>query len=92
MTSLIRADFGELNINNLSVIHDRVENYLPNNLYNIIISRAFTNLAKFIMSTNHLIEPCGKWLAMKGVYPYDELENLPATYQFKKIFSLKLPI
>lgn len=66
----------ELGITNLEVVCGRVEQYQPEQLFDIVISRAFSDLAEFMALTQHLCAPEGQWLAMKGVYPYDELAQL----------------
>ena len=66
----------ELGIANLEVVCGRVEQYHPDVLFDIVISRAFSDLAEFISLTRHLCAPGGVWMAMKGVYPYDELAQL----------------
>jgi 16S rRNA (guanine527-N7)-methyltransferase len=42
-----------------------------------VISRAFSEIGLFLQLTQHLIAKNGRWLAMKGVMPVNELENLP---------------
>ncbi|QVL44772.1 MAG: 16S rRNA (guanine(527)-N(7))-methyltransferase RsmG [Methylophilaceae bacterium] len=66
---------GELGLDNLQVVHGRVEKYeaLP---FDLIISRAFSELKLFIALTRHLLDEKGQWLAMKGVSPQAELEAL----------------
>ena len=44
--------------------------------FDIVISRAFSDLDLFISLTRHLLDKEGKWLAMKGVYPESELADL----------------
>ena len=67
---------GELGLSNLTVVHARVESYKPTEKFDAIISRAFSELALFIKLTQHLLAENGKWLAMKGVAPLQELEGL----------------
>lgn len=74
--SFMRQAKAELGISNLEVMCGRVEQYRPEALFDIVISRAFSDLAEFVGLTKHLCAPDGSWLAMKGVYPYDELAQL----------------
>jgi 16S rRNA (guanine527-N7)-methyltransferase len=67
---------GELDLDNLEVVHARVENYLPKEKFDVIISRAFSELNLFVNLTKHLIKEKGKWLAMKGQAPLKELQSL----------------
>ena len=70
---------GELGLNNLTPVHARVENFKPDAPFEIVISRAFSEIALFVQLTKHLIAENGQWLAMKGIMPADELEGLPLT-------------
>lgn len=74
--SFMRQAKAELDIPNLEVVCDRVEKYQPEQLFDIVISRAFSDLAEFVALTRHLCAPGAQWLAMKGVYPYEELAQL----------------
>ena len=75
-TSFLRQAKVELGIANLDVVCDRVESYRSDAGFNTIISRAFSDLSEFVRLTQHLLATDGSWLAMKGVYPYDELSQL----------------
>lgn len=66
---------GELSLENLIVVHARVETFRPAEKFELIISRAFSELSLFIKLTQHLIETNGRWLAMKGTVPNQELEH-----------------
>ena len=70
---------GELGLDNLTPVHARVENFKPDAPFEIVISRAFSEIALFVQLTKHLIAENGQWLAMKGIMPADELEGLPLT-------------
>lgn len=74
--SFMRQVKAEMGVANLEVICARVEQYRPAEPYEVIISRAFSDLGLFIGLTRHLGRPGGQWLAMKGVYPYDELAGI----------------
>ena len=64
---------GELDLDNLNVVHARVESYQPAEKFEAIISRAFSEMALFVKLTKHLIADNGQWLAMKGQLPAQEL-------------------
>ncbi len=66
---------GELGLENLTVVHARVENFHPIEKFEVIISRAFSEIVLFIKVTQHLIEKNGRWLAMKGTVPHHEFER-----------------
>ena len=76
--SFMRQVKAELGITNLEVVGGRVEDIAPTRQFEIIISRAFSDLSLFISLTHHLLDMDGKWLAMKGVYPEAELADLLA--------------
>ena len=75
-TIFMRQVKGELGLNNLEVVHARVENYQPSEKFEAIISRAFSDTALFVKLTEHLLAQNGKWLAMKGQVPHEELTSL----------------
>lgn len=79
---------GELSLDNLTPVHSRVEDFKPVAPFEIVISRAFSEIALFINLTKHLIAENGQWLAMKGVMPADELEGLPLAP--KQVIALKV--
>lgn len=66
----------ELGLGNLQVVCSRVEAFQPEQKFGQIVSRAFSDLAEFARLTSHLLADRGRWLAMKGVYPYDEIAQL----------------
>jgi 16S rRNA (guanine527-N7)-methyltransferase len=66
----------ELGLGNLEVVCGRVEQYRPADQFDMVVSRAFSDLAEFVRLTAHLRAENGLWLAMKGVYPYDELAQI----------------
>ncbi len=75
-TTFLRQAKAELGLENLQVICSRVEQYQPEEKFQLIVSRAFSDLVEFVKLTSGLIAEHGVWLAMKGVYPYDEIAQL----------------
>ena len=66
---------GELGLGNLQVVNARVEEYEAEP-FELIISRAFSDLDLFMALSQHLLAEGGCWLAMKGVSPQQDLEAL----------------
>lgn len=81
----------ELKLDNLEVIHSRVEAYTPEQSFSGIISRAFSSLEDFTNWTRHLGDVKSHWLAMKGVHPDDELQALPEDFCLASCQVLKVP-
>lgn len=79
----------ELGLSNAQVVHGRVEAYAPPTRFSQVISRAFSDIALFKQLTAHLIAPQGRWLAMKGVVPSDELAQ--AKVIPKEVIRLHVP-
>ncbi|MFV1921995.1 MAG: 16S rRNA (guanine(527)-N(7))-methyltransferase RsmG [Methylotenera sp.] len=72
----MRQAKGVLGLGNLQVVHGRVEAFESDIPYEMIISRAFSELDQFMALTQHLLADHGHWLAMKGVSPQKELDAL----------------
>ena len=91
--SFMRQAKAELGIENLEVLGGRVEEIAPNHKFDMVISRAFSDLDLFISLTHQLCDAQGKWLAMKGVYPEAELAELEKNTGItaSKIEELKVP-
>lgn len=81
----------ELGLDNLSVVTNRVEDYRPETGFDLITSRAFSDLREFVALTRHLLKPAGRWLAMKGLYPHEELALLPAGVKVSADHVLTVP-
>src|SRR5690606_24137107 len=58
-----------LNLQNVTIVNDRVEAYHPASPFDMIVSRAFASLADMTRWCQHLRAPQGCFLAMKGQYP-----------------------
>jgi 16S rRNA (guanine527-N7)-methyltransferase len=74
-TSFMRQVKGELGLSNFFVESGRVESLKKDQKFDVIISRAFSEIGLFIKLTKHLLAENGVWLAMKGTVPMHELES-----------------
>ena len=87
---LVQAS-GQLGLENVEVVNQRVELYQAHELFDVIISRAFSSLGQFLSACNYLLSPRGQFLAMKGKLPEDELHDLPDGFQLESSVELKIP-
>jgi 16S rRNA (guanine527-N7)-methyltransferase len=85
----------ELGLANLSVVTGRVETLRPGAevpaKFDVIVSRAFAELADFVTLARHLVAEQGAIWAMKGVRPDGEIERLPAGAHVEQIIRLNVP-
>lgn len=81
----------ELGLDNLSVVTSRVEDYRPETGFDLITSRAFSDLKEFASLTRHLLAPGGRWLAMKGLMPHEEIDSLPDWVKVSAHHALRVP-
>ncbi len=79
----------QLGLKNITAHHARVEQMVGQ--YGQISSRAFAEIGLFISLTRHLLAPGGRWLAMKGTRPDDEIAALPADIVVDRIIPLHVP-
>ncbi|MFT3741511.1 MAG: 16S rRNA (guanine(527)-N(7))-methyltransferase RsmG [Gammaproteobacteria bacterium] len=72
---------GLLKLHQVEVITMRVEDYQPKQLFDVITTRAWSQMQVMVEATRHLLQPTGHLYAMKGRYPNEELQNLQQSYQ-----------
>lgn len=80
----------ELKLGNVSVVHGRVEDLRTAEGFPQIVSRAFSDLSEFVRLTRHLLAEGGEWLAMKGLYPHEEVAQLKGA-QVRRDVCLHVP-
>jgi len=88
----------ELKLKNVEVVAGRVENFSSVEGFDIIISRAFSDLADFVKLAGHLCrqgDGGGRLVAMKGIYPHEELAQLKSElnpqFTVEKILPIAIP-
>ncbi|WP_245929448.1 16S rRNA (guanine(527)-N(7))-methyltransferase RsmG [Agarilytica rhodophyticola] len=80
-----------LGLKNVKVVNTRVESYVPEQGYDVVISRAFASLTDMIQWCKHLLTPDGQFWAMKGVFPQDELSDVEKHYMVESCSKLQVP-
>ena len=89
-TAFLQQAVIELGLDNVRVVSGRVE-AVSDVRADVITSRAFAELADFVSWTGHLLKDGGYWAAMKGVYPQEEIERLPAGVFVEKVVKADVP-
>ncbi|ROV55626.1 16S rRNA (guanine(527)-N(7))-methyltransferase RsmG [Neisseria chenwenguii] len=89
-TAFLQQAVIELGLDNVRVVSGRVE-AVQDVQADLITSRAFSELADFVGWTAHLLKPDGRWLAMKGVYPEDEIRRLPEFAEVVQTDEIRVP-
>lgn len=81
----------ELGLKNVAVHTTRVEQLRVPHKFDVITSRAFAELADFINWSGHLLAQGGRFIAMKGVLPVDEIGRLPDGWIVAEVRPLHVP-
>lgn len=88
-TRFIKQVAAELGVANVTVVCARCEQHEGH--YAQITSRAFASLSDMINGTSHLLANDGRWLAMKGHLPDDEIAALPVGITLESSPALRVP-
>ena len=89
-TTFLQQAVIELGLKNVTIASGRVETIYDKKV-DVVTSRAFAELHDFIALTKHLLNENAYWAAMKGVYPYEELEKVPNNIEVYQIDKLTVP-
>jgi 16S rRNA (guanine527-N7)-methyltransferase len=81
----------ELRLDNVEVACERVESYRPAEPFASVVSRAFSDTAHFARVAVPLVAEGGAMLAMKGLYPHEELAQLAPGVVLEEVVALAVP-
>jgi 16S rRNA (guanine527-N7)-methyltransferase len=81
----------ELPLANVEVVAARVEDYAPPARFDVVIARAYADLATFAAQARHLLAPGGQLVAMKGAHPREEIARLPRGIRVVATTRLDVP-
>ena len=81
----------ELGLKNIEAVQSRVEEYQPKELFDGVISRAFASLTDMLHWCTHLPHKDGRFYALKGSVPEDEIKSLSDNCKLDSVIELKVP-
>ena len=81
----------ELKLANVEVCAVRVQDYIADFLFDVVISRAFSDLATFAAVARRLVARGGRLVAMKGLFPHEELRELPPDIVVAEVPAIRVP-
>jgi 16S rRNA (guanine527-N7)-methyltransferase len=81
----------ELRLSNVRALATRIEDLRPDESFDIVISRAFSELVTFARFASSHVAPDGMLVAMKGALPRAEIDALPASVHVDATPSLTVP-
>jgi 16S rRNA (guanine527-N7)-methyltransferase len=85
----LREAVRKLALAKVRVAESRVENV--EGAFECITARAFASLGDMLAWGGHLLAPDGRWLALKGRFPDDELAGVPAAFEIENTIELNVP-
>ena len=80
-----------LGLENVTVENRRVEQFQPAEKFAVVVSRAFASLQDMTDGCAHLLAPHGVFVAMKGLFPADELEPIKDKFALRLSEQLQVP-
>ena len=81
----------QLDLSNVEIVQDRVENFQPLDLFDVVISRAFADLNRMCRATHHLLAEDGHWFAMKSQTAESEIPDLDCKFTVRQRVELNVP-
>jgi len=87
----LREAVRQLGLKDVRVAESRIEAVDEPGAFDAITARALATLPLILELGGHLLKPDGVLLAMKGVYPADEIAALPADWELAASHPLRVP-
>jgi len=81
----------ELKLENITPVQSRVEEFSADPSFDGVISRAFASLNDMVSWCHHLPGSQGRFYALKGILPQDEIAALPKGYVVEQVTALAVP-
>lgn len=81
----------ELKLTNITPVQSRVEDFSAVPPFDGVISRAFASLTDMVSWCHHLPGPDGRFYALKGLIPSDEIALLPKDLSVESVIELAVP-
>jgi len=89
--AFLRQAVTELKLANATVVCERVEAWRPAQGFELVISRALSDLTEFVALAGGHAAGGGRLAAMKGLHPYEEIAQLPPGWRANEVIALTVP-
>ena len=80
-----------LKLTNVTPVQSRVEEHNGEKPYDIVLSRAFASLKDMLHWCEHLVDSEGQFLALKGQFPQEEIDEVSDHFQVSRTENLTVP-
>ena len=90
-TRFLFQAISELSLTNVTEINQRAEKYQSQQLFDIVLSRAFSSISDMLGYCDHLVSETGFFLAMKGKKPDSELSQITKDYKVVDLSQINVP-
>ena len=81
----------ELGLTNITPVQSRVEEFPSEPPFDGVISREFASLNDMVSWCHHLPGQNGRFYALKGQLPEEEIASLPAEFSVESVEKLRVP-
>jgi 16S rRNA (guanine527-N7)-methyltransferase len=81
----------KLGLKNFTVENVRIEEFNPKDKFAMVVARAFSSIENLVKGSKDAIAPNGRWLAMKGLVPEEEMKILKKLNLKSDTYALKVP-
>ena len=90
--TFLRQVVSQLKLENVTPVKSRVEEYHPEQPFDGVLSRAFSSLIDMVTWCEHLVsKDQGRFLALKGIYPTEEISVLPNNITVENSYTIVVP-
>jgi 16S rRNA (guanine527-N7)-methyltransferase len=87
----VRQAAHELNLRNVTVVQERIEKFHPERKFATLIARAFAAIPDILAGCGHLAAPGVRVLAMKGIFPREEIAAVAGRFRVEEVNTLHVP-
>jgi 16S rRNA (guanine527-N7)-methyltransferase len=87
----VRHVVTELALDNVAVVCQRAQQYVPAAGFDTLVTRALASIKEILAVVRPLCARGGRVLVMKGLFPTEELAELPDGYNVVRVARLQVP-
>lgn len=81
----------KLGLTNFTVENSRIEDFDPKDKFSMVVARAYSSIENLVNGSKQAIANNGRWLAMKGLVPEEELKPIKKMNLKYDTYAIKVP-